>query len=308
MSALNVYTPERYDERVWHLALGIEPRDALTGLRLPGGVDVRREVFPEPVGDWRAWRPGDTLTRHLPRMPRHRGGRFAIRYDEGATTGNDLRVVDDATAPHRPGEGRRIVPRRVRVTISSEATVLAAEADPALPPHPQWRRTFPLWCFPGADAPLPSRSTVLRGLVVRQPGGAGTPLLPVRWARVRARNSAGADVGWAHGDDRGEFVLVVHAADGDVVVPTDPVAVDLTVGAVLPPPAPDVADPARAVVDPLWDLPLETLTLDADPAAQTSLTGRRFLPAQVQRVPLDPPLPVALPLGRETSIVIRISD
>ncbi len=308
MSALNVYTPTRYDERVWHLALGVEPRDALTDRRLPHGVDVRREVFPEPVGAWRPWRPGETLTRVLPRMPRHHGGRFAIRYDEDATTVNDLRVVDDATGPYRPGEGRRIVPRRVRVTIATEQTVLDAEADPALPPHPQWRRAFPLWCFPGADAPLPSRSTVLRGRVVRQPGGPGTPLLPVRWARVRARTPAGDDVGWAHGDDRGEFVLVVHAADGDLVVPPDPVGVDLTVGAVLPPTAPDPADPDRARVDPLWDLPLETLTLGADPAGQASLTGRRFLPTQVQRVPLDPPLPVALPHGRETSITVRISD
>lgn len=303
---MNVYTAGRYDERAFHLALGVEPLDGVSGLRLPSGVDVRIERFPRPVGRWRPWRPGETLTAVLPPMPRHRSGRFALRYDHGATTTIDLRVVGDARigGTRVAGLGRRIAPRRARVTIATEDEVLDAEADPASPPHPLWRRSLPLWCLPGADAQLRSGLTVVRGRILHLVAGS---LVPVRWARVRARNAGGADVGWAHGDDRGEFVLVVEQSPADVVVPPDPLAVTLTIGAVLPPPVPDPADPVLTEVDPLWDLPLEDVVLSPTPAAEASLTGRGFLPVHSLLSPLDPPQPVDLPHGRETSITIRIA-
>lgn len=305
---MNVYTPARYDERVVHLALGVEPRDASSDQRLPSGVDIRLERFPDPVGEWRPWRRGETLTSVLPRMHRNPSGRYAARYDHGLPTTIDLRVVDDAQvgATRVPGAGRRIVPRRIRVGIADEAVVLAAEADPTTPPHPLWRRSFPLWCMPGSAADLPSRATVLRGRVVRLDTDLGE-LVPVRWVRVRARNGVGDDVGWAHGDDRGEFVLVVRQAPSDIVVPVDPLPVTLTLGVTLPVLQPDPADPVRAVVDPLWDLPLETVTPAVTPAAEPSLTGRGFLPGQSLLSPLNPPGPIELPHGRETSVVVRIA-
>ena len=305
---MNVYTPSRYDERLFRLALGVEPRDAMSNSRLASGVDVRMERFPTPVGEWRPWQPDETLTSVLPRMPRHRTGRFAIRYDEDVPATVDLRIVDDLRfgAKTAAGYGRRIVPRRVRVVIADVDDVVDAEADPTLPQIPTWQRSVPLWCLPGADAPLPSRSTVLRGRIVILDAGTGR-LEPVRWARVQAQNGTGDDVGWAHGDDRGEFVLVIGASANDVVIPASPLAVTLTIGAVLPAPTPDPADPARAVVDPLWDLPRETVTASASPETETTLTGRRFLPVHSQLAPLVPPQPLDLPLGRETSIVIRIA-
>lgn len=305
---MNVYAPARYDERVFHLALGVEPRDATSDQRLDAGADVRIERFPTPVGVWRPWRPGETLTSVLPRMHRHRSGRFVRRYDEGVPTTVDLRVVDDGAVPGRrvAGLGRRIVPRRIRVLIADETTVLAAESDPSTPPHPLWRRAFPLWCMPGSAAHLPSRATVLRGRVVQLDAGTGD-LVPVRWVRVRAQNPAGDDVGWAHGDDRGEFVLVAEQSPNDLVVPSDPLPVTLTIGATLPPAAPDPADPVRAVVDDLWDLPGETVSLSPTPESETSLTGRRFLPGHSVVSPLNPPGPIDLPHGRETSVVIRIA-
>ena len=304
---MNLYTLPRYDERVSRLALGVEPRDALTGLRLPDGVDVRRELYPPPVDRWRSWRPGETLTPFLPRMPRHHTGRFALRYDDLVPQENDLRIVD--------GAGRRFVPRRLRVTIEDEESVVTAESGAAVP-LPQWRRAFPVWCFPGSTAPLPSGLTVLRGSIVRR--DAAGDLQPVRWARVRARRSdapdAGwdepeddGDVGWAHGDDRGEFVLVVRSSPGAVVVPADPVRIAVRIGAA-PTPVPDPNDPQLPAVDPLWDLPLETVTLGPVPEAQRSLTGRRFLPSQSVEIPLEPLPPIALRHGRVTSIVIHISS
>ena len=304
---MNVHTPERYDERTFHLAVGVEPRDAATGQRLASSVDVRIEDAPAPLAAWRPWRPGEVLTPYLGRLPRRRSGRFGALYDAGTRTPVRLRIVEDAVAGSRrlPGEGRRIVPRRVEIAIADEATVLAAEADPATAPVPVWQRTAPVWCFPGASAPLPSRATVVRGRLVRDDGSA---LAPVRWARVRADNVDGDPVGWAHGDDRGEFVLVVEPTAGGVVIPDDPLSVTLTVGAALPPMGPgDLADPFRAEVDPLWDLPVETLTLAADPAAEPSLTGRRFLPGHVQLSPLSPAPPINLPLGRETSLTVQIA-
>ncbi len=308
---MNVYTPARYDERVFHLALGVEPRDGNSGQRLVSSVDVRLERFPRPVDQWRAWRPGETLTALLARMHRHRSGRFVRRYDEDSTgipAQVALRIVDDRRAGRLrvAGEGRTIVPRRVSVDVAAEAVVLAAEADPATPPHPLWRRVFPLACFPGADAPLPSRATVMRGRVVRADPLTGD-LVPVRWTRVRARDANGDDVGWAHGDDRGEFLLVVAPAPGGVAVAGDPLPVSLVVGAVLPPPTPDPSDPLLAKIDPLWDLTVEVVVASPAPHLAPWVNGRRFLPQHSQLVPLDPPQPIALPVGQETSVTVRIA-
>jgi hypothetical protein len=307
MSVLNVYTPSRYDERVVHLALGVEPRSALDAQRLEAGIDVRWERHPRPVGEWRRWRPGETLTAVLPRLHRQRSGRFARRYDEGTDTTMDIRVVDDGRSrdPRTVGGGRRIVPRRLRVAIATEAVVLAAEADPATPPHPIWRRTFPIECFPGAAADLASGSTVIRGRILRS--GPIGELVPVRWARVLAETTAGVEVGWAHGDDRGEFVLVVRPSAGNVTVPTDPFPVVLTVGAVLPPPVPNPLDPLLPQVDPLWDLPLETVVASPLPATEPTLNGRRFLPEHSVVTPLVPPQPLLVAHGRQVSVTVRVT-
>ena len=304
---MNVYTPVRYDERVLHLALGVEPRSAIAEARLDSGVDVRWESHPSPVDRWRSWRAGETLTAALPRLQRHPSGRFARRYDEGVRPVMDLRIVDDdrSGGVRRPGHGRRIVPRRLRVTIASEQVVLAADADPATPPHPVWRRVLPAACYPGAAADLPSGATVLRGRIIRDDGSG--VLVPLRWARVRATTPAGVEVAWAHGDDRGEFVLVVQPAMDAVGMPADPLLVRLTVGVQLPPPVPDPLDPFLTEIDPLWDLPLETVVPSPTPYSEPTLTGRRFLPEHAVVSPLNPVTPVPLPHGRTTSVVVRIS-
>ena len=308
----NVYTPDRYDERVFHLALGIEPTDAMSGLRAPSSVDVRFERFPRPVDQWRTWRPGETLTGFLPAMPRHHSGRFALLYHQRSSTTIDLRIVDNQRALRSGGgidrfgvgQGRRIVPRRVRITIPTEAAVLNAEADPSVPPIPIWQRSFPLACFPGAAGALPSGATVIRGRVERDDGTG--QMIPVHWTRVRATNAAGHEIGWAHGDDRGEFALVVEQSDNDIVAPANPLPVNLRVGYMDPAPVPDPADPTLAIVDPLWDLPIETITAAIDPTTETSITGRRFLPGQTDVTPSSPTLPTDLPHGRETSVVLVV--
>jgi hypothetical protein len=307
MSLLNIYTPTGYDERVIHLALGVEPRSALDAQRLDAGVDVRWERYPRPVDEWRQWRRGETLTTALPRLHRQRSGRFARRYDEGTDANMDIRVVDDERSGSLRigGRGRRIVPRRLRVAIAAESVVVAAEADPITPPHPIWRRTFPVECFPGAAADLASGSTVIRGRILRS--DAIGALVPVRWARVLAETMSGVEVGWAHGDDRGEFVLVVRPSAGNVTVPADPIPVVLSVGAALPPPDPDPLDPLLAQIDPLWDLPLETVVASPLPGTEPTLTGRRFLPEHAIVSPLVPPQPLLVAHGRQVSVTVRVT-
>src|SRR5262249_2706370 len=103
--------------------------------------------------------------------------------------------------------------------------------------------------------------TGLRGRVVRD--GA-----PMRWARVVA-TLAGTSViaGHAHGDDRGEFLLLINA--NVTTGPDVPKPLEIE-GTGLCPAAP--ATPAathRHLPDPLWDLTVETLAApgDDDPVA-----------------------------------------
>lgn len=300
---MTVFVPGRYDERISRLALGIEPQDANSGHRMGADVDIRLESYPRPVDRWRVWPPGATLTEALPRLDHHHSGRFAQRYDQGVTLRPVCRIVaDDVRGRVRTsGASRVIVPRRLRFTIADEAAVIAG--DVVGPPTPPWMRLFPIGCFPGATAPITSRATVLRGRIRRDVGG---ELVPVRWARVRATDALGDDLGWAHGDDRGEFVVVI-GPHNDVGLPSDPQPVFLTVGRQDPHPQPDPLDPQLAMIDPLWDLPVEEVTASDIPETEPSMNGRSFAPTPLVAAPIVPAQPVNLPLGRETAIEILIA-
>lgn len=323
----NVRAPERYDERIFNLALGVEPIDAHTGLRIGTKVAVWTEHLAMPPVLRRIWRPAAELVRGLRPLRAHDSGRFSAIYERREPLGTvvRLRITDRSNTGRGERDAkRRIVPRRAQVAIADIDTV-APDGIPTDPPRAIWRRSFPLACFPGAAAPIPRGATVLRGTLGRtDPDPSATGLQPVRWARVRATDTNGIDVGWAHADDRGEFVLVVSSPVGAVTPPNDPMQIRLTVGFVDPSPASapprerdssdpsdltsnDPISPRSALVDELWDLPVEVLTLSADPALEPSLTGRRFLPEHSLVTPLDPPQPIALPLGRETSHVIQLA-
>jgi hypothetical protein len=113
------------------------------------------------------------------------------------------------------------------------------------------------WLWPGAAYPLPSRATVVRGRIQRVM--APDPNVPVPWARiVLTRPGPGApdfatetQLGWAHGDDRGEFLLLLGASaiPGGVALPSQ---VTVHVWVFLPPVS-TVFDPTK----PLDSLPLE---------------------------------------------------
>jgi hypothetical protein len=142
----------------------------------------------------------------------------------------NLRLTDDS---------RRYVPRRLSVPLALPAST---KLSPGL--------------VPGAAYDCTSRATGIRGSVTR----AGQAM---RWARVEARLPAdtavtGTVVGRAHGDDRGEFLLLLGveaAAIGDL-----PPTIDLEVVVYGPlPTAPVPATVDLPSLDPFWDLPLEVV-------------------------------------------------
>ncbi|TDW77126.1 hypothetical protein [Kribbella pratensis] len=290
----NLFTPPEYDEALCRLAIGVELVDALDALPTYGGGRYQRnaavldERHPSPLHQWRRWAAGQTLNDVLAGLDRHRSGRFAHLYgtapdphDENLT----VRIVEP-----RASTGRYLVPRRLRLRLYDDPV-----PDP--PPDPGNQRIFRVGMFPGAGAYPSSGSTVLRGRVVRP--GADGELHPVRWVRVVARDTLD-DLGWAHGDDRGEFVLILGSPAGAGTMPVDPLPVELTL--TLPPAVTaDPADVLLKVVDPLWDLPVQTAIATDDPSTDPVLTGRGPWPG----TPFGP-FAAPVPLGRESTVTIQL--
>ena len=94
---------------------------------------------------------------------------------------------------------------------------------------PTTSRTWRPLLFPGAGYDLAETATGVRGTVT----DAGKP---VRWARIEA-SANGRVIGRAHGDDRGEFLLVLGQNTGAVGDLASPLAVTITVLAREPGPA-----------------------------------------------------------------------
>ncbi|WP_250002278.1 hypothetical protein [Actinoplanes sp. M2I2] len=287
----NLFVPARYAETIVRLGIGVELIDALStspgypGERFPRPVTVLDEKRPAPLHTWRRWPPGLTLDDALTALTRHRSGRFA-------RLGRD---VDDLTVrvvePPGPA-GRALVPRRLRLRLHHDPV-------PADPPDPLYRRIFRVHLFPGAAGGPGPGATVIRGRVTR-PDADGIAQ-PVRWVRAVARDEDGDDLGWAHGDDRGEFTLIVTGPDGVLTMPPDllPVLVTVTVP---PDGVPPPGDPLVPQVDPIWDLPVETTFADADPLTDPVRTGRSLWDG-----PESGPFVAELALGRETFLPIAIT-
>lgn len=222
---MNEFLPSRFSENVKRLALGLEPIDAELQLRTPHRIEV---TF-------------DTAPLQLPRPPidHHRTGLHVLLYHTKLVSPVNLRFFDEA---------RRYVPRRLSIPI---LTRTEAESNP-----PAFRVRRPA-LFPGAAYDITTTVTGLRGRVLR--GGE-----PMRWARIEARLPGGtAVVGRAHGDDRGEFLLLIGSEASPVGDLNPLLQIEVTVlgPAVLPVPP----NPERPKIDPFWDLPLEQTALPGDP-------------------------------------------
>lgn len=238
---MNEFLPSRFVENVRHLALGLEPIDAERGTRI---AHPMRVVFDEEM---------EGLRR--PEVTRHDSCRHVLLYSPGLADQVQLRFFEDdrqfvpRVVPRRfagdwgsqiRGGTRRFVPRRIRFPILTQSDAEQGSHELRV------RRPF---MFPGAAYDVAAGMTGLRGRVERDG-------LVVRWARITATLLDGETlVGRAHGDDRGEFLLVVSTAAGAIGELADPLTVRIRVSAPATNPLPvDADEPIR---DPLWDLPVE---------------------------------------------------
>jgi hypothetical protein len=267
---VNVFLPSAYSELVYRLALGLEPRDAHRRARIARPLEIALDGVPAPTG--RRRKLADLgASAGLSRLRRHSSNRWVLLYDPLVEGPVDVRLVP---------RDRRFVPRRLRVRITSLADVLTAEPTRSDLPAPSrvWRPLL----FPGAAYDIHETATGVRGRV--EQGGA-----PRRWTRVEAR-IGNVVIGRAHGDDRGEFLLVLGPTTnfGDLQ-PT--VTVTIRVHGRNPAPA---VDPD----DPLADLPLERVALPG--VAPDPVGEGRQLP--IQYLQLAQRAGVALPIGRLTNL------
>jgi hypothetical protein len=241
---MNDFLPSRYVEVIQRLALGIEPIDAQCARRLSYPLQVGYDVA--------------QFGLRRPAIERHNSNLFALRYQPGVPQQVDLRFFDLSEPFYNPqNDRRRVVPRRLSIPVLTLAQVEAEEAIA----RKEFRRRIrrPVF-FPGAAYDFSATTTGLRGRVMRD----GRPM---RWARVVA-NLGATVVGRAHGDDRGEFLLLINAQVTSGSELPNPLEIDVQVFGPQIAPTPVPADlPQR---DPLWDLPLEPLEPDpdlADPVA-----------------------------------------
>ncbi|MGH3883165.1 MAG: hypothetical protein ACRDRC_07155 [Pseudonocardiaceae bacterium] len=176
---------------------------------------------------------------------------------------------------------RRFVPRRLVIPLWTLVEVAAADLGTAgaVPvPVPVRSRLVRCWLLPGSAYSLPRGVTGIRGRVVR----AG---VPVRWPRVTAFE-AGIPVGWAHGDERGEFLLPI--VDSAILPP--PAKLDLQLAVTAPDPAhPTPVDPD----DRYADLVAEDVARSAAPPLPADLDNDllrgRTTPAGYVRSAAPPP-------------------
>ncbi len=281
LDAFNTVEVARFGHR---LALGLTWLDALTRLPVAGGhVTALERIGARPL---------------VQRFIAHGGGRHALLHRDRVARLLALAAEEQAAVPPPAADprvltlrlttpGRRHVPRRLALTP-------VIDAD-GVPPA-TLANIRPAWLWPGADAAVPAGSTVLRGRIRRGPTLATA--LPVPWARVVVtRPAAGplsdppvfADetaVGWAHGDDRGEFLAVLGAAavPGGAVLPP---LLQLTVWVSLPAATP--LDPD----DPLASLPLEAAGIAISGAV---LEGTALPPGHVRQAGLR----IEIPPGQTT--------
>jgi hypothetical protein len=252
------------------LAVAVEARDALSNRPAETVVFARYRRVPTPTNPTPSWLP----------MTRRGTARFTLQHRLDATAPlPDLQLVIDELS-------RRYVPRRFTITPWQLADV--AEPAPYVEP---FARLLRLWLLPGTAYPLPGTATVIRGRVT-QDGR------PKRWARVQGTTPA-SDAGWAHTDERGEFVLPIINAGADLTrVTTDQITVTLRVIG-----TPTLVDPPPPLVDRTNDLVSEVIPRSSNPAIPAELDndvlrGIATPPGYAENVP---PAPTAtIPVGSET--------
>lgn len=242
-------------EVLHRLALAVDCVDAVTRSLLATQVRIGAEVAPR----LRTY-PNDPTWPCADLIP-HGFGR-ATRLHQPPMPSNITVRIDDPT--------RRYVPRRLTTPLRADVDITASDNGTGTY-IPVGSRRLPPWLSPGSAYQMPRSTTAIRGRVAR-----GTTA--ARWPRITAIGPGGQEVGWAHGDDRGEFVLVIVSTGAIHPPAPSTLAVTLIVTAPSNPPA--VSD------DPLADLVVESVPQSQIPPADTDkdspqLRGRATPPGYV---------------------------
>jgi hypothetical protein len=269
-AAMSLQAMAEHADVLHRLALAVDCRDTVTHHRVATEVRIGREVPQEvlPLGHDRAWPCWNLIVKDA--------GRAVVMLDLRAPTTVRLRIADPR---------RRYVARRFDLPLWTLREVLDQES--AGSPVPAASRLLGPWLLPGSAAALSRGTTAIRGRVVR-----GTD--PVRWPRITARGPGQQAVGWAHGDERGEFVLVIE--DTGTLPPPAPtqLPIQLFVTARIP----STPDP----FDPYADLTIEPIPRSAAPPGPDDLDnnvlrGRKTPTDHVSSTTVPPP--ISVPVGQE---------
>lgn len=268
--------------RIGHrLAMGVQWQDAL--MQQPVAASLVTDL--EAIGT----RPC------AQRFEAHSQGRWAIRYAARVARlmaravelaqavefrlrsfgRRDARIAGYSTS----NDPRIYVPRRLALTPL---------LDGGMPPADR-SNVRSAWLWPGAAYPVPANATVVRGRIRKGPDAAHA--VPVAWARVVVTRPLPAPaapnfatetrIAWGHGDDRGEFLVLLdaHAVPGGAVLPE---VINLRLWVFLPPPA-----VVFSASDPLASLPLEAGGIDF---SNDILRGTAIPPGYLKQASIDFPV------------------
>lgn len=249
---MNEFLDERYIEITARLVLGVEPRDAARGTRVTAPITVAIEFPLSPpiaLPDLERLLLGlqserRTLSNALTRLGRHTTCRYVLVFRKKAGDHVDLRLFDEA---------RRFAPRRLHVPLTALTDPTKAKLLDAVPLADRARQPA---LFPGRTYDVSESATGLRGRVLRHDPNNAAVLIPVRWPRVMA-TVGGSPVGWAHGDEHGDFLLLIDRTATPALTLPWPLTADVT--AFGPGTLPVPVSTRLPDVDEYWDLPLEKL-------------------------------------------------
>lgn len=252
------------------LALGVEAMDAVRGRLVVDPVRVGREVA-ATVGGTPQWPCLDVL----------RSGTGRFKLNRAADVPSKIRLrIDDPT--------RRLVARRFDLTLWPPAATDGIDETPPIGTYvPVGSRLLRAWLLPGSAALLPRGTTAIRGRVARNG-------VAVRWPRIRGYAGANVLVGWTHGDERGEFMLVI--TDTATAPPVD-TTVDVTLTVVAAPPPAQEPD----AQDRLADLVVEVVPRSAAPPGPNDLDN------DLLRGRADPP-GYAASTGAKPTITVPVGE
>ncbi|MGW4095818.1 hypothetical protein [Mycobacterium sp. NPDC004974] len=262
------------EARVLHrLALAVDCADAVTHSPLGTQVRIGAEVAPRlrTYPDDVTWPCADLLQHGLGR---------ATRLHRPPMPANITVRIADPT--------RRYVPRRLTTPLRTDADITASDNGTG-PYIPVGSRELRPWLSPGSAYQMPRSTTAIRGRVMRGATAA-------RWPRITAIGPGGQAVGWAHGDDRGEFVLVIVSTGS--LHPPAPSTLAVTLVVTAP------ANPPTVTEDPLADLVVETVPQSQVPPVASDLNspllqGRTTPPGYITSAT---PTNVTVPVGITTQL------